>query len=904
MKKKRILFAATLVLVFLSAALSAFAQENRTIEESGEYFSGDSFEFNDELYVVYVNSYEEVILSYGDEFMVVRNGSCTIKDAYHQFCVETIEYDPEENDMIASLEVYSSAPEVEVTRSIDEDEFVIGKTATITVTITNTGQRKAHNVTYIDSYPEAINLSVPLKYRADVRIIKDRKITLANGSIIRRDTAFWQDDIETGESLTFKYKLTALKPVDDDFRANVLYFDGYEKANLKSEIISINAESFVELRLNLVDADFKNTPGSTDVTSWESKSPAYSGEQMLLLADVVNTYEDNRSTSIDELRFYLPEGVRYIGPTSLRIYPNSSDRDSSYISVSPVFSRINDFFHTWSGMTTPRGKLFVMKLEAADEGEYVIRVSGDFRKEGLPVIHDQSEILEFDVENEVIDIGMVPKDGEIFNSGQTAYFSIYLVNPNELLNFTDLNVSVDSHWTGKKMYGFDRLNASKYLDLFNKYIKMPYVNSETEYTVEVNVSYSTQYGEVIKEEFDRRIIVKPVSHIRILHELDNELIQGEGSAEVDHKENEITLQLENTLEKEMESIQIYEVIGQELNPADSIKKKIISLPAAETSDILRYSINPPDRSEWTNYTITSQMIYAYENETYNITSDINIRVKPKEMDIDIIKEIDEEDIAKGQIVNVDYKITNTEDEPIEDIRIVFPKQYGTDLVGFEEYNIDRMEPEEIFTINNHEMVRFKTQGNVKLDRADVYFRDSLGNLFNDTSTSVTNEVEPGSLETPAIFLNLTAPLNATRDQIFRTELAVFNKGNEGTYVTLNLPDGEKRLYSGPGSENIITINQSINMTGLVILPKITAEYSVDGMQYHTASEQADTYIREKREKKEVIIEEVPEPVAEEKERRFNIKYLYLLAFIIVISLIILYIIKRPKKEEGLEFLER
>ena len=56
----------------------------------------------------------------------------------------------------------------------------------------------------------------------------------------------------------------------------------------------------------------------------------------------------------------------------------------------------------------------------------------------------------------------------------------------------------------------------------------------------------------------------------------------------------------------------------------------------------------------------------------------------------------------------------------------------------------------------------------------------------------------------------------------------------------------------------------------------------------------------------MVLEEIMEEAEAlpEEKKLFNIKYLYLTAFIVMVSLIILYILKRPRKEEGFEFIEK
>ncbi|MBU0536793.1 MAG: hypothetical protein KKE20_07530, partial [Nanoarchaeota archaeon] len=223
MKFAKIFFMMMLCLVILLKVSSA--QVERSSEMTGDYFSGDSFEFRDDMYIVKVNSYDQVILEYSGKYLVIKNNSCSRKDIYFDFCVESIEYDYDEKDKKASIEIFSSLPEIEVERDISDPEVMVGETTRITDTITNTGQRKAYNVTFLDTYPLSINISIPIKYRNTVEIRRDQKIKLANGSTVKAYTVFWQDNLDIVESMTFAYDLTALQPLDEDFYSKIIYFN-------------------------------------------------------------------------------------------------------------------------------------------------------------------------------------------------------------------------------------------------------------------------------------------------------------------------------------------------------------------------------------------------------------------------------------------------------------------------------------------------------------------------------------------------------------------------------------------------------------------------------------------------------------------------------------------------------
>ncbi|MBU0536636.1 MAG: hypothetical protein KKE20_06730, partial [Nanoarchaeota archaeon] len=711
------------------------------------------------------------------------------------------------------------------------------------------------------------------------------------------------DDLDIGESMTFAYDLTALHPLDEDFYSKIIYFNCYENIDENSESISLKAEPYFDLRVNLVDVSYKNQPGVTDIDNWERKSSIYSGNDILLIADIVNIYGDNNTLDVPKLRFFFPSGVRYLGTTTMRIFGNSSDSKSSYIRVSPELTRIDDHYYTWSGTTRKDGQLFVIKLKAAEEGDHVIRVSGDFNKSGLPMIYDYSKLVDLEVKKDELVIGTSVEDGEEFSSGQLVYFSVYITNPNDNVNFTDVKVQVNSSLTGEKTFLINKLYATKYVDVINQYINMPTVTQTESILLKINVTYKTQFGEELNKVEQMSLRVNPLAPFRIIHEAEGVSVTDSGSLTVNHKESDMSLSISNELEKDIEGIVVTEYTGG-ISKESKISSKIFLLPKNIKTMIYQYKIDPPDLTTESNYTIRTYIQYIFEGQSYNASTEVLVKVKPKEMDIDVSKDVLEDNPSKGQIVHVNYEIENTEKEPIYDVILLFPRQYSTDLVGMTNYTIDQIRPGERISITNQERVRIKTDDSVKLEPTKIIFKDSLGNVFSDETTSRSLDIEDGYLATPALLINISAPIKAIQGEDFNAKIMISNVGKEATTATLQYGGRTEKVSVMPDSYNIMNLTYNLEGQGLVEIPRVFTSYDVEGFTYHTASDITEIYLAEKVEKKPVVIEEIVEPVPEEKKKIFNIKYLYLLGFIILVSLIILYIIKRPNKDEGFEFIEK
>ncbi|MFC1754553.1 hypothetical protein ACFL96_14350 [Thermoproteota archaeon] len=900
---KKIYFMSCMMMIL--AALPVLAQDGET-EVSRDMHTGETFEFKDDVYLVTINSYDEVILGYNDQFIVVRNGTCTKKTIYYDFCVDEIDFDDDKNEPVASINVYSYEPEIKIRRTISVNPVIIGDETIITATVSNNGYNTAYDVIYTDTFPADINISIESSvYKGPIEVRRDNEVMLENGSVMGMYTVYWKDDIEAGDSVTFAYKLTPRRPVDQPFSAIARYFNGYEDVIEESDDIVLEALPYFDLKASIMDDEYKNRPGELDINRWESKNLVYSGEDLILIVTIDNNFRDNESIEVPELRFFFPKGMRYLEPYSMKIYNNASDESSSFLSRRIEFNKVNEEFYNWSGEIPQYGKRFVMKVRAAQKGdEHVIRIAGDFKRDEFPNIYDYSVLKTFEVKREDIEIESNFEEGKEFSSGQNAYFTIYLVNPNEYANLTDIDVSMSIPWVEKKKHFVDTLKSANYSDIFNGNIAMPDVTGPTTLNYYVNVSYTTPFGERLSETFQRNVKIQPLSPFNVKHDIDGSEYDSSSTAEIDNKETEITVKIKNTLKKDIEGIVVTEVFDKNLNPIEKISHKIITLNKDDTTDVFKYKINPPDKSIWQNYTLRTYISYIYENQRFNNSFDLNIKVKPKKMDISIIKEIFEDDVAKGQIAHFKYKITNTEDEVIKDITLHFPFQYETDIVGQTTFRIDEILPEDTVIVNNEERVRMKFDKDIRIEKTNVSFFDESGNFFNDSSTVERVNVKNGSLQSPAIIVDKTAPLNATAGDNFTVDLKVSNIGKSHTWVTVKDEGYEYRFRLAAGSEKMLSHRTHTDKTGYIELSKAVVNYTHAGFDYHTASEIPEVYSKDKVVRKPApprpVIEEVPE--IEPEKRVFNKKYIYLAGFIILMCLVIWFIIRRPKKE-GFEFLE-
>lgn len=899
-----------LICIILSAFFAAIALQsvsaadsNGTVEINANYYTGDSFKYNDDIYMVNVDSDSEIILNYNNLYIVIKNATCEWKDRYYKFCADSISYDSSRRENKALIRVLSFEQDITVTRTITNSNPLVGEKVNFTVTIKNEGDSDAENVTYTDVFPIGINVSIPMRYNYKVKA-RDRKVTLSNGSVSSMKYVIWQGYLMQEESVTFVYEITPLKPITDTLIGKVHYMQAFKEVDEESVPISFDAEPYFDIYTNIVAPDFEVTPGTTDIRNWEEKSTIYAGEYIFLVVNLVDRYNDNSSMKLSDIRFFLPDGVDYIRESSIKVYYNASNTNSNYLAGGVKLNRITDHLYNWSGTALKGGKMFVLRLRAAEKGDQRIRVAADVKKDNMPPILDYSVTRKFTIDRNEIKIESNLQDGDNFNSGQTVYMTLYLTNPNTFTNITDMNISFSIPWHENGTKSAKVMKEANYYDIMNANVKMPAVTSNTMFRYYVNVSYNTGMGERLNKTFSRTVVVAPPPAVLIFHDVGSKVVQDSGSAEIGNEETEVVLRIKNRLEKDLESVLVTEAFDKRLNAEKEISNRLVMLKKGETLEAYKYKIKPPQSARWQNFTLKTYVEYRLEDNMINNSFDVRINVRPKMMDINIIKSKFETEVSRGQLVHIQYRIKNTEDETISNVTLHFPLQYDTDTVGARTFNIKQILPGETVVVNE-EVVRAKSNGTILINSANVTFNDVYGNLFNKSSNSLSSEVLNSYVETPLIFADKTVEQNIIAGEMFITNLTVKNEGGRKALVTVEDSGNTFSLVSEPGSIASFIYNSTIEDTGFVEVPAAMLYYEDENTKYYTASNSPNTYSKKsKAEAPPAAVEQKPEekpPVIEKKG--INTKYIYLALLIIIACLVIWYIIKSKPKEKGFSFIE-
>ena len=112
-------------------------------------------------------------------------------------------------EAIARLEITKHVPLIEVSYIVNEDEFYVGSTQEITVTITNKGDVDLFNLDFFDEYPWDLFLGNPTK-----------------GYIVDNTFKYSRPNLAIGDSVSITFDVDIRGPSDTTQAGQLTYFDG------------------------------------------------------------------------------------------------------------------------------------------------------------------------------------------------------------------------------------------------------------------------------------------------------------------------------------------------------------------------------------------------------------------------------------------------------------------------------------------------------------------------------------------------------------------------------------------------------------------------------------------------------------------------------------------------------
>jgi len=439
------------VLFLLSASVLA----DKISIFDGDLHNGDFVTVAGTEYVFSVNADgKATFISEAGFGLLVYNDTCESKGKI-QFCVDNVLFDKhnatiDKDFYYGEVQIYQDTAELEVSREFDATELAIGEIMAVTLTIENNGDTTASSVIYEDKYD-------------NFTIVSANDPCYAKGNSV-----FFEGSILKETSKMCKYKAKALSPGKYSSKAKFKYNNDVEN------ISSTTDEEIIEVKQSLLDMKIALDKSIVEV-----------GENINVEINMTNDEDDffsgTMTSSIPTIGFNIISksyGLYYTGGMP-----------------------------TWKGsVDTDETRQFNLTIEAKRTGDYEISAISSFYYK-LKLVNS-----EISVPIKVKDLNL-----SIFTNFKDRYLSGEVINAKMLANnpgriASMFNIKLDSisalpQFVFTKSH--DQLMPGQNFELLNLDFTAPKVTEKTNYQIIVDMSYRTDFGQVINRKEILDFIVVP-----------------------------------------------------------------------------------------------------------------------------------------------------------------------------------------------------------------------------------------------------------------------------------------------------------------------------------------------------------------------------------------------------------
>ncbi len=646
------------------------------------------------------------------------------------------------------------------------------------------------------------------------------EITDVDGGEVIGSTVVWEGSIKKGETKELKYVIKSSKELEQQIKARFEYFDGLINRTIYSSALKLNIKHFL------------------DINAVVSEDVIVGGEANLTL-NLSNKYE--KKIIINSLQLDIPNSLEILK------YSRGIEKKGNSL--------------LWEG--------------SIDEGKSVeLKFKFDTKRVGINTIFITANIS-YDDKTEVITkkVDLVVKNIDLFintnlennealEAGYEKRLKIWVQNPNPYLNFTNIKIIVDTNLTYIAPVFIDLLNSTELKKIIDFVFIAPNITKTTNYPFKIKAIYNTQYGDIFTEELEvKNLKVEPITPLTITHSFSKSKVE-------EDEEIRLTVKVKNNRNVDLKMINVYDN-SSVLLLKEGVSSALVDIKAKKTVTVYSYLITAPKVKNETKFAITTTADYEFDGIDYRDRKTSYLTVVPKRIKIKVSKSIDKEDkYYAGQILDVDYTITNTEDEAVKDIIIYFPKQKEFDVIGKEFYFFESLNPGEEVRLNDIEKIRIKTNGSLTLKESEVTYKDEDGNLFSTESNKISLKAESSYMQGPVIIINKSVPDKVEKGNNFDVNLIVENVGDSIAEVSLRDLNYRKKFKLAPNKKIKFSYKTKIHESSE--LKPAEARYNYLAMPFYAYSNSPTIKISEK-EIKEVVEEprvvEIVEKV-EEKRKGF------------------------------------
>jgi len=445
--------------------------------------TGKSFTTNNKTFTIGIDEFtDSASVNFNGFGLIIYRGVCE-DIANLSICINSLNVSYRNNTLYkdiykAKIVVYSYLPKLEVTRTTEDTELMMGEKTGIDLVIKNTGSLIANDIEYLEEF-------------------KDFDILDMTGCYIRGKSVVWTGSLLVDREAKCSWKIKANKRTSFKTNASVTYFDGEKTKTLSPSPISINVQDYsLKILFNL------------------SKDKLEVGETSNLSIRLRNNHS---SEVLSNIYFYLdiPNGLEVLEKKRL------TKQDKTY---------------TWRGSLEPdeEKKLFIL-LKGKNTDKYSIESYARFDIDSLTKRTDKTEMLEIYLDNLEISFKITNKT---LSPLEKTNIKVYAVNPNNGV-FNDISTFINSNIVSISMETIevDEIIGKSNYKLIDVDFTAP--NISHEYFISINASYKTMFGQKFNSyDIEHINVVLPEAEDQILNITQNISIEEtETSANITQQEN-------------------------------------------------------------------------------------------------------------------------------------------------------------------------------------------------------------------------------------------------------------------------------------------------------------------------------------------------------------------------------
>ncbi len=796
----RFRFGIALLLVFALFASVSFASEKHLSTDN--YFNGETIIANDKQLTVYLAEDMTQILVLFETFpYVIDKGACE-EIGEIKICFDDVKWDKDKLDYYMIISTYSLEPELELTVSPSSATVNVEGEFKFTGTIKNNGKN-------------SVEVTVDHDFTSDFEITDTGGIAEPRGTRL-----YFKETLKENQVETFDFTLKPMKSVERSFTLRGDYKVNDVKKEVYSNTFSIKSSPILSFNVYFNDTKIKLGANTT------------------LIIKINNSKEDD--INLDYVDIYLPDGLKFIETTSIRVPKNSTDTKAvgkvSLTNLGNNTYRYTGRVREISTGVEDNSTYIVMKVRGIYAGSSDALVKSKYSYEEKTHYENLKDNVE--VENDGIKIIKNFVDGQNFDSSQIFYFKIEVLNSNEFVKISNLTARFDT-----ELFNISPVTLVDLDDTRSKYIllgeqQLPEANSDKIYVFKIKIKYETEFGEKFEYLEDYDIDMKKIQELALTHTIsDTDLLSGD--------EFYVTTEVENKRNVYLTNVRVYDEVSP-LFQKVGVLSTGTELPKLGKIEAYKYKLIAPDVDKDTVFNIKSIARYDDGALTYEYTKEDTVTVKPKIGELTVSTNIPQSPIFAGQIINVDYTITNGKDEPYTNITLHFPVQQVFDTIGETSYFIPNLNPDDSVTIKDKHRLRAKKNETQDPDDTLITFYDKRGKIVNQTVGISSFEVRYSYIARPAFIIEKRAKNKTiTEGDPVDVVLTVRNVGKEK--ASINLEDSLKKWTVTVAPESLEKVEYSITPSGVGIinLGKATGKYVVMGEDATTVSEDEKITINKK-----------------------------------------------------------